>query len=137
MHEAGVKCGKINTHKQVMIGFSFPSLWLRKWREFFQPTTAQNKTKPFNANESYLQDSNENHSSVHVTNKQNKKHTHTQEEWEVSDLTTVARFPHGPFHNASLSYQPCSKNGEHEWSFESQNMGVIINVRGCAEVLPQ
>ena len=31
---------------QVVIGFSFASDWLRKWREFFRPITARSKAKP-------------------------------------------------------------------------------------------
>ena len=35
-----------NVSDQVMIGFSFASDWLRKWREIFRPITESNKAKP-------------------------------------------------------------------------------------------
>ena len=35
-----------NAGDQVVIGFSFASDWLRKWREFFRPIAGRSKAKP-------------------------------------------------------------------------------------------
>ena len=35
-----------STRQQATIGFGFPSYWLRKWREIFEPIAKRRKSKP-------------------------------------------------------------------------------------------